>query len=191
MQRIQLRSRIDPQLLSQQPPHPPVGRQRIRLPPTAVQGRHQLRPQPLPQRIPLGQHLQLRHQLAMPTKHQVRPDPPLQHPQTLLGKPRGRITPQHLRGHIRQRLTTPQPKRLPQHLRLRVPIPPPGRLPGPLHQHLEPAHIHIRTSHRQHIAPGSALDQPAATQQLAQTRHVSLDHLARTGRQRLTPHRLG
>ena len=51
MQPLQPRTRLDPQLLAQHPPGPPESLQRLRLTAAAIQGQHQLAPQPLPERM--------------------------------------------------------------------------------------------------------------------------------------------
>ena len=51
LQPLQPRPRLDPQLLGQHPPSLPEGLQRLRLAAAAIQGQHQLPPQPLPERM--------------------------------------------------------------------------------------------------------------------------------------------
>ena len=89
LQPAQLRPRVDAQLLDQDRPGPLIGQQRVGLPTGAVQGQHELGPQPLPQRLLPDQPLQLGHQLPMPPQPQVRLDPILQRDQPQLGQPIG------------------------------------------------------------------------------------------------------
>ena len=59
LQGLQFLAGLDPQLTGQHRAGPPVGGQRISLPPAPVQRQHQQPPQPLPHRIPGDQPLQL------------------------------------------------------------------------------------------------------------------------------------
>jgi hypothetical protein len=111
----QLRPRVDAQLLDQDRPGPLVGQQRIRLSARAVQGQHELGPQPLPQRLLPDQALQLGHQLTVPSQPQVSLDPILHRAQAQLGQPVGLGRRDVAVSELLERLAPPQPKRLPQH----------------------------------------------------------------------------
>ena len=86
MQPAQVRPGVDAELLDQDRAGPLVGQQRIGLPTRAIQRQHELRPQPLPQRLLADQPLQLGHQLPMTPQPQLRLDPILQGDQPELGQ---------------------------------------------------------------------------------------------------------
>jgi len=65
MDPAQLRPRVDAQLLDQDRPGPLVGQQGVALPARAVQGKHELGPQPLPQWLLADQPFQLGDQLPV------------------------------------------------------------------------------------------------------------------------------
>ena len=191
VQRAQLGSRVDAKLVGQQTPYALVRPQRVGLPATPVQSGHQLRPERLSQRVPVGQDPQFGHELGMPAERKVRLDLPVERVQALFGQPCDRVAVQRLRGHVGQRLAAPLRQRLAQDRRLRVAVSPVGRLAGPLQQQSKPADIDVTLGHCDHVPFTTALDQLAAAEQLAQPGDVGLDNLPRAGRQGVTPDRPG
>ena len=74
---LQLRPRLDAELLHECRPRRLVRGEGLGLPARAVQGEHQLATQPLPQRMLRDQPLELAHELGCPTAFEVGVDPPL------------------------------------------------------------------------------------------------------------------
>jgi hypothetical protein len=85
---LQVRARLDAELLHQHPAGRLVGRQRIGLPPAAVEGDHQLLMQPFPQRVRGGQRLKLADHLGMTAERQIGVDPVLEDTDVQLLQPR-------------------------------------------------------------------------------------------------------
>ena len=77
VQALQRLAGIDAELPGEQVADPPVGGQRVGLPAAPVQRQHELAVQPLPQRMPGDQLLQLGGQRVVPAQRQVRVDPGL------------------------------------------------------------------------------------------------------------------
>ena len=59
VQALQGLAGVDAEFTGEQVAHPPVGGQRVGLPDAAIQRQHELAVQPLPQRVPGGQAIQL------------------------------------------------------------------------------------------------------------------------------------
>ena len=134
---------LKPELLPQQLARLPVDRQRVGLPPSAIQRKHQLPTQPLLQRVRRDQRLELRDQLAIASQRQVRLDPILKRRQPRLLQPPDRGLRKRLVREISQRLPSPQPQRrakpLPRTLRISF-----GKRPPTLGaQRLKPSDIDL------------------------------------------------
>jgi len=110
----QLRARFDAQLVQQQPAGRPVDRQRLRLPPAAVQGDHQLLVQPLAQGVSGGQRLQLTDQIRVPAEREIGFDTVLEDPGPQLLQPRDLRVRERFIADVGQRRTAPQRQRLPE-----------------------------------------------------------------------------
>ena len=172
---------VDAELAGQQVADPPVGGQRVGLPPAPVQRQHQLAVQPLPHRMPGGQLLQLGGQRVMPAQRQVRVDPGLGRGQPQLLQP-GRFRPgERVVGQVGQHPAAPQAQRLVKRPGgLGVPARLQRRPPGG-ESVLEPRRVQPPAVHAQQVpvvpshqdlsrrAPG-----PARLQRLAQVRDVDL-----------------
>src|SRR5436309_2048868 len=75
LQPLQRRARLDPELLHEHLPCLLVGIERLRLALGAVEGEHQLRAQPFPQRVFTDEHLQLAQHLIVPPERKIAVDP--------------------------------------------------------------------------------------------------------------------
>src|SRR5262249_60845016 len=107
-------------------PRVPVCLKCFRLPPRAVERKHQLTTQTLPVRMPRNQPLQLTDELGVSAKGEIRVDPILQNRQPQLHHAPSLDRSERLLHALRQRRTAPQRKRfLEQPSRL-----PPATLPG-------------------------------------------------------------
>ena len=181
MQVLQRFPGVDTELTGEQVTRPPVGGERFGLPAAPVQRQHELAVQPLPQRILVGQLLQLGGERVVPAKRQIRIDPRLQRgePQFLQAgclRPDERVV-----GQVGQHATAPQPQRLAQRpggfgVPARVQRGPPGGEPV-----LELRRVQVLTVHAQQVtvvpgdqdvagnAPG-----PVRLERAAQVKHVGL-----------------
>ena len=79
LQALQLLARLEPELLDEKRPPLPVGLQGLGLPTAAVQRQHQLRPQPLTQRVPCDERLELADEVLVPSEVEVDRDPLFEH----------------------------------------------------------------------------------------------------------------
>ena len=72
---LQLRARLDTQLVHERAPRPLIRVQRLRLSARPVEREHQLSAQTLAKRVPRDERLQLGDQVVVPAKRQVGLDP--------------------------------------------------------------------------------------------------------------------
>ena len=107
LQVLEFGSRTQAELGVERPHGIAVDTQGLPLAPGAIKGQHQLRPQPLPQRLPPHKRLELAHQLHPATRREVGLDAVLNsgRPQLLEAGDLGRR--EGLEGHIGQRRATP------------------------------------------------------------------------------------
>ena len=111
LQPPQLRPRLQPQLLLQHPPRLLKALERVRLPAAPVEREHQLRPQPLSERILLDGGTELRHDLAMLAERERRLELLLESIDSQrLQPPRLAAEPRRL-GQPLQRRTAPEAER--------------------------------------------------------------------------------
>ena len=80
VQRLELRRRVDAELLDEGAAHAVVSFKRFRLPSRAVQRKHQLAVEPLPERVFGDERLELGHELDVAAERQLRFDPRLEAP---------------------------------------------------------------------------------------------------------------
>ena len=95
LQALKLGARIDPELVHEQLTSLSIHSEGVRLSPEPVKRQHQLGAQPLPQRVGLGESLELGNELRLPPQLKVRIDPVLDRrlpqllePHQLPGKPK-------------------------------------------------------------------------------------------------------
>jgi hypothetical protein len=129
LDRSQVGSRLDAQLLDQSRSGPLVGAQRVGLATRPVQSGHQLTPEPLPPGMPADQRLELANQFRIGAAGQVGGYPVLhrREPQLLERIP---LRNRERRVELRVRLSSPQLERVPQF---------DGRCRGPSRTEVPPA----------------------------------------------------
>ncbi len=114
VQAAQVGAWIDAKLFGEPVPELRVGAQRLRLAAAPVQREDPLPGEPLPERVPGGQSIQLRDQAGVPAAGQVGLDPVLQRGQPGFFQAAGiRLGEGHI-GHVRQGRAAPQVKGLAQ-----------------------------------------------------------------------------
>jgi len=169
----------------------PVGhhRERVRLAPTAVEGKHEQPAGSLPQRILAHQRLQLGHGLDMTTHLEVGLKAQLERDQPRLLQPADRTRGEGLVAEVEERLPPPQQERLPQNvagfLRCTLLEEPPSvseRL-------LEALQIQRTRLELQHVAELAGYEH-AGAERLAQLRDVDLERLHGAPRRTLPPERV-
>ena len=113
---LQRRAWLDPQLVHQQPPPLAVPVERLRLPPRAIEGEHQLGARALPQRLLRDEPLELGDDACVLAQLQLGVDALLERMQTQLGQPaRGRLC-ERLLVKLGERRAAPELERLAQEL---------------------------------------------------------------------------
>ncbi len=155
LQPLQPRTRLDPQLLGQHPPSLPEGLQRLRLAAVAIQGQHQLPPEPLPEWMLLQHLADPADHLGVPAQRQRRLELLLQRvdPQRL--QPGGlRADPRAIRQAL-QRPPTPQRQRAGDQLCGLAGVTRPPGAASPGQQLLEPQGVHGGSRQRVHVRGGN------------------------------------
>ena len=79
LERLEVDARIDPELLRERRACPVVRRERVRLPPGAIQRDHQEAPESFPERMPRDERLELVEQLRVPSQLEIGFDPRFEH----------------------------------------------------------------------------------------------------------------
>ena len=108
LQRTELFARLEAELLRQHVARGPVRRQRLRLAPRAVERPHQLRAEPLAQRVLLDERLELADEIGVPAHFQLGVDAVLECREPGLLQPAGLVARERLEGEIVQRGAAPQ-----------------------------------------------------------------------------------
>src|SRR5262249_56767325 len=107
-------TRLDAELLDERAPRLLVGGERLALTPRTVQREHQLRVQPLAERIPVHQRLELAYEIVVPTEHEVGFDSLLYRNESPLLQTGDLCPRERLEGDVGERRAPPQRKRLAQ-----------------------------------------------------------------------------
>ncbi len=181
---------VDAQLLVEHPADPAEHLQRLGLAAAAVQREHQLRPEPLPQRVVRGQPAQHRHELLVVAQRQLHVHVLLVQQHQHLGQPRRLVAVQRLRGHVRQRGPAPQRDRL------RVRVPRAGevarlrQLPRPRGARGEQVDVDPVQRNGKPVADRGRDDPRRVAEDLPQPHHVGLQRAARPGGRAVAPQRL-
>jgi hypothetical protein len=108
-------ARLDAQLVDQRPARVLVGLERVGLPVRAVQGEHQLCPQPLPVRMLGDQRLQLADELAVAAEREPGLDALLERREPQVVEPRDLRLRERLVGEVGERRAAPECHRLVEH----------------------------------------------------------------------------
>ena len=108
----QERARLEPELLDEELAAFAVDLERLRLPARAVEGEHQLRPQPLAQRIGADEPLELGDEVGVLPDRQLRLGALLEEGEAELVEPRDLLLRERLVAEVGQRLAPPQGERL-------------------------------------------------------------------------------
>jgi hypothetical protein len=176
----QRRGRVDAQLVGQRPADPLVRRERVGLPPGAVERGDELAVQPLPHRVRGGQRLRLGDHPGVPAQRQVGGQPVLGGGQPQLLQPAGRRGGERGVGHVGQRRPAPEAQRAGQALGGRLRLARGQRLPAPLGQPLELLRVDLRRV--QPVSRGQRLDRRAGVgERAAQPGHQRLQGVDRAG----------
>src|SRR5438067_2015940 len=112
MHAAQKRARLEPQLLDEQLASLAVGLERLRLPAGAVEGEHQLGPQPLAQRMGADEPLELGDELRVRADRELRLRPLLDQREMELLEPRDLLPGERLVPELLQWLASPQRERV-------------------------------------------------------------------------------
>ena len=105
---------VDAELVDQRPAGVVERRERVRLAAGVVEREHQLRAEPLAQRMAGDLRLELADQLGAAAQREIGLDPVLERRQPLLLEPRDLRLRERLVGHVGQRRAAPDRERLPQ-----------------------------------------------------------------------------
>jgi hypothetical protein len=181
-------ARLDAQLLDQLAAGVLVGLQRVGLAVRAVEREHQLRAQPLAERVLGDQRLELSDHLGMAAQRQPCVDPQLQGSHSHVGEAGDLALGERLVGEIGERLAAPEPEAfvergggLPRTVRRQL-------VPGLREEPFEPVRVEPVGVELQAVPVLPGDDQVAAAgQRLAQPRHMDLDGLGRRGGRVLAP----
>ena len=116
LQPAQLRARLEPQLVDQRAARVGVGLERLGLATAAVEREHQLRAEPLPQRVACDERAQLRDQLGVAAEREVGVDAQLERLEPLLLERLDGRDGELLVGEVGERAAPPLAERCPQRL---------------------------------------------------------------------------
>jgi hypothetical protein len=116
VQALERGARLDPEVRDERAPRVPVGGERLGLPAVAVERKHELSPQALPQRLAGDRGLELGDDLGVPPQRQVGVDAPLVRDQALLIEPGGFGARPRLAAEVAQCRAAPHGERLAQRL---------------------------------------------------------------------------
>ena len=185
LQLAQLERRLEAEIVAQPGVELLVDRERVGVPPGAVEREHRLPAKALAEREPDDLARQFRDQLRVATREQVRLDAILEADQAQLVEPVALDLREGLR-ELGQRLAAPQPERLAQLRRGGAGLTRFERRVAGAAQAIEAAGVD-----RLHIdfdeVAGRARDEHRDRQRLAQLRHVDLHHLRGRVRHLLAP----
>ena len=182
VERLELRTGLDPELVDERAARVAVRRERIGLSARPVEREHQLRAEPLPQRMPRDEQLQLRHELGVDLELEIGRDPILEYAQPQILQAMDVVLREVLQLRVGKRPASPESKRLAEHGR-----PPLGLfLPRRAEDVLETGEIELTSIKREHVAVRPCLEE-TGSQQLSQLRDGVLEGRRRSSRRMLSP----
>jgi len=111
MQLLQLRTRLETELVNERAPRGVVRVERLGLAARVVEREHQLDAQPLPQRVLPDERLQLGDELGVATAGELRVDPVLEHCEAELLEPPHLGGCEELERDVREGLAAPEVER--------------------------------------------------------------------------------
>ena len=132
---------LDAQLVDQRPARVLVGLQRVSLPVRAIEGQHQLRPQPLAVGMLVDERFQLTDELAMAAERELRLDQLFQCRDPQVVEPRDVALRERLVGEIREGRAAPQRERVLEQRERALGPTGPQRRPALAGESLEPVRI--------------------------------------------------
>jgi hypothetical protein len=172
LQSLQLRARLHAHLVDEDGPDRPVRRQRVGLPAAPVERHDELAPEPFPQRMFLGQRLELGDDIEVPAGREFHVDAVLDGREAHLLKTGDLGLQGSLGGHVGQHAGPPQPQRLDEGGRRAIETARAGRLPCLPHQPGEPVGIDLVGIDVEDVARRPAHQPGVGRQHFAQARHV-------------------
>ena len=173
---------LEPELPVERLPRVAVHLERVGLAAAAVERKHQLGDQALPERVLGDKRLQLGHDSGVATTVEIRVDPFLEGAEARLLQPRDLALRERLVGEVGERGAAPQPQRCAEQLRRLV-----GRPSGSVRDEpLKPARVEPVGVDPNDVA-GRARDEHTVAEHLPQLRDVPLDHLHRRRRRLPAP----
>src|SRR5205085_7206732 len=114
---LELGTRLDPELLDEQPAAGAVGGERLGLPAGAVERDHELPAELLAQRLLLDERLELGDEPLVPAELELGLDPRLEGAEPELGQPPSRRPRERLAAELRDARPPPERERLGEELR--------------------------------------------------------------------------
>jgi hypothetical protein len=175
LERLELLSRLEPELLDEGRARVAVRRERVGLPARAIQRQHQLAREALPQRMRPERRGELPDDLGMPAVGELAPEPPLDGGQAQLLEPRDLALGEVVEREVVERRTAPQRQRL--------------LVAILVEQRAKAVEVELVRFDAQQVARRPRLE-PAVAEQPAQPRHVAVQRRHRGGRRRLAPQRV-
>ena len=183
VERLQLRPGLDPELLDERPPRIVVGGERLGLAAAPVEREHQVRAQPLAQRVRADERLDLGHELGVRAQLEVGGDPLLEHAEAQILEPVDLGLRERLQLHVGQRRPAPERERLAEEQR---PVPPAQPHRASRTSRSKRAEIELVAVELEHV-PGRPRLQQSGPEQLAQLRDGVLERGRRRPRRVLAP----
>ena len=115
VERLELGTRLDPELLHERVARVAVRGERVGLPSRPVQREHQLRAESFPQRMPRDEQLQFRHEVGVDPELEIGGDPVLEYAQPQILQTVDVVLREVLQLRVGKRPASPESKRLAEH----------------------------------------------------------------------------
>ncbi len=179
---LQLRRRVEAELVGEREPRRPVDLERLGLPAAAIERDHQLAAQPLAERVRGDQRLELADERRVPAQRELGVDPLLERCNAQLVQPRRFAPRELLLVEIGERRTAPEGERLGQERRPRGRV----RAEGGRQQPFEAVGVDSFRLERQPVAR-SLRQHDVAAERLAEGRDGVLERPGRRGGRPLAP----